>query len=157
LHPWTSYVIIPIFALANAGIPLSGDALSTAWSSRVTLGVFLGLVVGKTVGVFSAALLAAKLRIAVLPSGTTKLQLLATAMAAGIGFTVALFVTGLAYAEDIGLQDQAKVGIIAASIVAAIISSITYNLAARRAGTKTIGDDVDLDDATVPAVEPVPS
>jgi NhaA family Na+:H+ antiporter len=140
LHPWTSYVIIPIFALANAGIPLNAAALSTAFASRVTIGVFLGLVIGKTVGVFAATWIAARLGIAVIPAGVTKLQMLAISMAAGIGFTVALFVTGLAFADDVGLQDQAKVGIIAASILAAVISSITFSLAARRSPTASLAD-----------------
>ena len=131
LHPWTGYVIIPIFALANAGVPLGREALESATSSSVTLGVFLGLVVGKTVGVFAAAVIAAKLGVARLPRGVTLLQMLGIAMGAGIGFTVAIFVTGISLKDPV-LQDQAKIGIFAASFVAAVLSAVTLSAAARR-------------------------
>ncbi|MBI2703879.1 MAG: Na+/H+ antiporter NhaA [Actinobacteria bacterium] len=150
LHPWTSYLIIPIFALANAGIPLNGEALTTAWSSRITIGVFLGLVAGKTVGVFFATALAAKLRIAVLPSGVTKLQMLAISMAAGIGFTVALFVTELAFEDSLAMRDQAKVGIIAASIVAAVLSAFMFSIAHRRQ-PRAVDDDGEGSEDGAPA------
>lgn len=131
LHPWTGYVIIPIFALANAGVPLGREALSSATSSAVTLGVFFGLVVGKTVGVFAASLLAVKLGVARLPRGVTLLQMVGISMAAGVGFTVAIFVTGISL-NDAALQDQAKIGIFAASFAAAIASAIVLSRAARR-------------------------
>jgi NhaA family Na+:H+ antiporter len=131
LHPWTSYIIIPIFALANAGIPLSREALQAAVTSTVTIGVFLGLVVGKTVGVFGASVLAAKIGVARLPRGVTLLQMLGIAMGAGIGFTVAIFVTGISL-HDPFLQDQAKIGIFAASLAAALLSVVTLTVAARR-------------------------
>jgi Na+:H+ antiporter, NhaA family len=132
LHPWTGYVIIPIFAFANAAIPLNGDSLSAAASSSVTLGVFLGLLVGKTVGVTGAALVALKLGWARRPRGVTDLHILGAAIAAGIGFTVAIFVAGLAF-DDLVLQEDAKIGIFAASISAAVLSLVVLNLAARRA------------------------
>ncbi|NCY15284.1 MAG: Na+/H+ antiporter NhaA [Actinobacteria bacterium] len=132
LLPWTSYVIIPIFALCNAGILLTGEALRQAAGSSVTWGVAVGLVVGKTIGVFGAAILAIRLGLAVRPRGATNLHMIGIAMAAGIGFTVALFVTGLAFDEP-QYADQAKVGILAASAVAAILSGITLRLAASRA------------------------
>lgn len=131
LLPWTSYVIIPIFALCNAGILLTGEALRQAAGSSVTWGVALGLVVGKTVGVCGAALLAIRLGIAVRPRGATNLHMLGIAMAAGIGFTVALFVTGLAFDEPT-FTDQAKVGILLASAVAAVLSGLVLRLAAAR-------------------------
>lgn len=131
LLPWTSYVIIPIFALCNAGILLTGEALRQAAGSSVTWGVALGLVVGKTVGVCGAALLAIRLGIAVRPRGATNLHMLGIAMAAGIGFTVALFVTGLAFDEP-SFTDQAKVGILLASAVAAVLSGLVLRLAAAR-------------------------
>jgi NhaA family Na+:H+ antiporter len=131
LHPWTSYVIIPIFALANAGVPLGSEALQSARTSTVAIGVFLGLVVGKTIGVFGAAVLAARAGVARLPRGVTLLQMLGIAMGAGIGFTVAIFVTGISLKDPL-LRDQAKIGIFAASLVAAVISAITLTLASRR-------------------------
>lgn len=131
LHPWTGYLIIPVFALANAGVPLGREALSAATSSGVTFGVFFGLVAGKTIGVFAAAMLAAKIGVAKLPRGVTGLQMLGIAMAAGIGFTVAIFVTGISL-HDAALQDQAKIGIFAASFIAAALSAITLAVAAKR-------------------------
>lgn len=137
LLPWTSYVVIPIFALCNAGVALTGGALQTAASSRVTWGVFIGLVVGKTVGVFGATAIAISLGVARRPRGATSLHMIGIAMAAGIGFTVALFVTGLAF--DLPAQtDQAKVGILFASIVAAVLSTSMLRAAASRASTEEL-------------------
>ncbi len=130
LHPWTGYVIIPLFALANAGVPLGAEALRAAVTSPITIGVFLGLVVGKTIGVMGAATLASKLGVARMPDGVTMRQMLGISMAAGIGFTVAIFVTGISLADP-ALQDQAKIGIFAASLVAALLSAGVLSTARR--------------------------
>jgi NhaA family Na+:H+ antiporter len=130
LHPWTGYLIIPVFALANAGVPLGREAISAATSSAVTLGVVLGLVVGKTVGVLGASMLATRLGFARLPTGVSVLQMAGVAMAAGIGFTVAIFVTGISL-DAPALQDEAKIGIFAASFVAALLSAAVLVLSAR--------------------------
>ena len=122
LHPWTSFVIVPLFALANAGIPLSSQALSDAASSPITYGVVVGLVVGKLVGVTLFTWLAARLRIGVLPVGARWRDVVGVAALAGIGFTVSIFVAGLAF-DDTGLQNEAKVGILAASAIAAAAGS----------------------------------
>ena len=120
LHPVTGFVIIPVFALANAGVEISGETLSNALTSDVTLGIVFGLVVGKIIGVSLFSLVALRLGLAVLPAGTTRRHIVGISAIAGIGFTVSLFVTGLAF--DAGtLQDEAKVGILAASIAAAAI------------------------------------
>jgi NhaA family Na+:H+ antiporter len=132
LHPWTSFLIIPVFALANAAIPLNADALGEAASSRITWGVGLGLLVGKAVGVSGMAWLAVKLGVARLPRGATALHIFGIAIAAGIGFTVAIFITGISF-TDVALQEDAKVGIFAASIAAAVLSSIVLGAAHRRA------------------------
>jgi len=121
-HPWTSYIVVPLFALANAGVPLSRAALSAAVGSPVTGGVVLGLVVGKLVGVSGAAWLALRLRIGALPEAVTSRQLVALAAVAGVGFTVSLFIAGLAY-PSAELQDQARVGILAGSLLAALIGA----------------------------------
>jgi NhaA family Na+:H+ antiporter len=131
LHPWTSFLVVPLFALANAGVPLTASALSAAASSPITLGVVLGLVVGKPVGVAGFAWLAVRLRIGRLPENATWPDLLGVAALAGIGFTVSIFVTGLAF-EDAGLQDQAKVGILAGSLVSAIAGSLVVHRRHRR-------------------------
>jgi NhaA family Na+:H+ antiporter len=124
LHPWTSYVIIPLFALANAGIELSGEALGDAATSRVTIGVVVGLVVGKLVGVSAAAWLAVRLGIARLPAEVSWRHVVGMAGLAGIGFTVSIFVTGLAYDEGTAALDQAKVGVLVASAVAAVAGTV---------------------------------
>lgn len=101
LHPYVGYLIVPIFALANAGVPLSGALLRTSLTSRVTLGVVLGLVVGKTVGVTFFTWLFTKIGLGSLPKGVNFLHVLGVSIVAGIGFTVSLFVTVLAFEEDI--------------------------------------------------------
>jgi NhaA family Na+:H+ antiporter len=108
-----------------------------AVGSSVTWGVGLGLVVGKTIGVFGAALLAIKLGIAVRLRGATNLHLIGIALAAGIGFTVALFVTGLAF-EEPAYAEQAKVGILMASFVAAALSAAVLRIASSRVSAKEL-------------------
>jgi NhaA family Na+:H+ antiporter len=120
LHPVTGFVIIPVFALANAGVEISGETLSNALTSGITLGIVFGLVVGKIIGVSLFSLVALRLGLAVLPAGTTPRHIVGISAIAGIGFTVSLFVTGLAF-DAVALQDEAKVGILVASIVAAAI------------------------------------
>ena len=120
IHPWTSYVVVPLFALANAGVALSGDAVADAATSRITLGIVAGLLVGKFVGITGAVLLATRTRVATLPPGVTAGAVAGMALLAGIGFTVSLFVTGLAF-DDVALQDEAKLGVLFASVVAALL------------------------------------
>jgi NhaA family Na+:H+ antiporter len=122
LHPWTSYVVIPIFALANAGVELGAGPLGDAAGSRVTAGVVLGLVVGKPLGVCAFAWLAVRTGLARLPDDLGWPALVGMAGLAGIGFTVSIFVSGLAYA-DLGLQAEAKVGVLVASTLAAALGS----------------------------------
>ena len=124
LVPWSSYVIVPIFALANAGVALSGDMVSNAVSSPVTLGVAMGLVVGKPIGVLLAAWLAVRVGLAQFPRGVNLHHMVGVGLLAGIGFTVSLFVTGLAF-ENPELIDEGKVGILAASTFAGIVG-FTY-------------------------------
>ena len=119
LHPWTSFLIIPVFALANAGVELSGSALGDAVRSPVTVGIVVGLVVGKLVGVTAFSWLAVRTGVCELPRGATWTQMLGIGGVAGIGFTVSLFITNLAFSAD-DITDQAKVGILAASTVAAL-------------------------------------
>ncbi len=119
LHPWTSFVIIPIFALANAGVELSSDSVEAALSSPVTLGIVLGLVLGKLVGVGSFTWLAVRLGWCELPRGATWSKILGIGGVAGIGFTVSLFITNLAFSSP-AIIDQAKIGILVASTIAAL-------------------------------------
>jgi NhaA family Na+:H+ antiporter len=122
LHPWTSLVIVPLFALANAGVVISVTAVSDAVTSSVTQGVVLGLVVGKFVGILSFAWLGQRTRLGVLPKDTTWRGMCAVAAIAGVGFTVSLFIASLAF-EARALND-AKMGILAGSLLAAAIGTL---------------------------------
>jgi Na+/H+ antiporter NhaA len=131
MHPWTSYVIVPLFALANAGVSLDGAALERALSSPITLGIVLGLVVGKAAGISLASLGAVRARLGDLPRGVGRGQLLGASALAGIGFTVSLFVTDLAF-DDPRLQEEAKVGVLVASALAAVLGWVLFRAAGRR-------------------------
>jgi NhaA family Na+:H+ antiporter len=120
MHPFTSFLIIPVFALANAGVTLDGDALSAPGAWRVFVGVVFGLVVGKLVGISAFSWGAMRLGVGELPEGITPRQLAGAAAVAGIGFTVSLFVAGLAYPAP-ALEAAAKVGILLASAVASLV------------------------------------
>ena len=119
LHPVSSFVIVPIFALANAGVLLETDALANAGAGRVAIGVVLGLLVGKTVGIALATRVAMALRVGVLPDGVTWPQIVAVGAVAGIGFTVSLFIAELAF-DTVELVAAAKLGILAASLLASL-------------------------------------
>jgi NhaA family Na+:H+ antiporter len=130
LHPWSSFLVVPIFALANAGVVIKADSFDAAGATAVSFGIVLGLVVGKTLGIAGAAWVAARLGIARLPEGATWPMMVGIAMVAGIGFTVSLFVAELAF--DAGpLQDAAKIGVLAASTVAAVLGGIALRRACR--------------------------
>ena len=120
IHPLTSFVVLPVFALANAGVEIGGDALGEGDGARVALAVALGLVVGKLIGISAATMLAMRLRIAVLPEGVDIRSVIGIAALAGIGFTVSLFIAALAY-DDPLLVESAKLGILAGSVVSAMV------------------------------------
>ena len=127
LHPFSSLIIVPIFAMANTGVVITEKSLTTATSSVIAWGIFVGLVVGKPLGVLASALAASKARIAQLPEDASIGKLAATGSAAGIGFTVALFIADLAF-EKQELQNIAVVAIIAASVVSALLSSLIFTI-----------------------------
>jgi NhaA family Na+:H+ antiporter len=130
LHPWTSYVIVPIFALANAGIALNGNAIADAFSSRVALGVILGLAVGKPLGILLFSWLAVQARVATLPGGVTWGYIFGAGLIAGVGFTVSIFITDLAYADPV-LIERAKIGILAGSVAMALLGLALISAIAR--------------------------
>lgn len=131
LHPWTSFVVLPVFALANAGVALGADELTSSLTSSVTLGVTAGLVVGKLVGITGSSWVAARLG-ASLPRGLGWGELAGVAALAGIGFTMSLFIGNLAF-TDSDLVGDAKVGILTGSIIAALVgAAILRGRAARR-------------------------
>jgi len=122
LHPWSAFVVVPIFALANAGIRIPASELGAAFSNRVTWGVVLGLVVGKTIGISGATLLAVLFRVARLPQGVTVRYVIGAGALGGIGFTVSLFVTELAFGEAI-VGTDARLGVLVGSLIAALIGT----------------------------------
>ena len=130
LLPWSAFLVVPLFAFTNAGVDLRGGALEEAASSSLALGVGLGLLVGKPIGVTLATWIAVRLG-AELPAGVTWLGVFAVGLIAGIGFTVALFVTELSFEEEL-LLTQAKVGIFVASVLAGVIGlAMLYAASAR--------------------------
>jgi NhaA family Na+:H+ antiporter len=133
LHPWTSFAIVPLFAFANAGISLGVDDVARALGAPVTLGIVLGLVAGKVVGITGSAWLAVRLRVARLPDDVGWMHVVAVAAVAGIGFTVSLFIAALAF-EEAARVEEAKVGILVASVVATVGGALTLRLSRARPG-----------------------
>jgi Na+:H+ antiporter, NhaA family len=129
LHPWTSFIIVPVFALANAGIVLTGEAISDP--SSILVGVAVGLVLGKLFGVASFSWIAVRFGLARLPDGAAWGHIIGVAAVAGIGFTVSLFITGLAF-DSPTLQDDAKIGTLAASTVAAVLGALLLRIVGRK-------------------------
>jgi Na+:H+ antiporter, NhaA family len=115
IHPWVSFAVLPLFAFANAGITLSGEIMEQAIMSPVTLGVGIGLVIGKVSGVLGCSWMAIRVGLATMPSSLNWTSILGIGLLSGIGFTVSLFISGLAYSEG-ALDEQAKIGILLASI-----------------------------------------
>ncbi len=118
LHPVTAFLIVPLFALANTGVPTPPAAILDAATSSVGQAIFVGLVIGKPLGIVSASWLAVRLGIATLPKGVTWMHMIGVGFLGGIGFTVSLFITDLAF-EDEGAVASAKIAILLASTVAA--------------------------------------
>ncbi len=127
LHPWVGFVIMPVFALANAGVPVSIEAVG----QPVSIAVIAGLLLGKPIGIVGASWLATRLGIASLPQGVGWGAVLGGSLLAGIGFTMALFIAGLALGPEV--LDAAKVGVLVASGVAAVAGMITLSLSLRPA------------------------
>jgi NhaA family Na+:H+ antiporter len=140
-HPISAYFVVPLFALANAGIYLRDGVLGDALSSEITWAVIAGLVVGKTVGISVSALLALRFGSGTLPEGMRRVQVWGVGALGGIGFTVSLFITDLAF-TDLSLVDGAKVGIFIGSIASAILGTILL-LKTRDRGTKASPATVD--------------
>lgn len=131
LHPIVAFIIVPVFAFANAGVSLEGLTMDVAWEP-VTLGVVLGLFVGKQIGIVGSTWLAVKSGLAKLPHGATWLQVWGMSMLAGIGFTMSLFITSLAYRAQPLLQTEAKLGILMGSALSAILGMMVMVAACRK-------------------------
>jgi NhaA family Na+:H+ antiporter len=122
LHPWVAFGIMPAFALANSGVDLTALDRSQL-AGPVALGTGLGLLAGKLAGIFAFTAAAVKARLAPVPGDASLAKLAGVSIVAGIGFTVALFIAGLAFPDDPGLLDQAKVGILGGSLAAGVIGA----------------------------------
>jgi NhaA family Na+:H+ antiporter len=125
MNPFVNFLVIPIFALANAGVSLAIDT-ELLFSTNVALGVALGLLIGKVVGVVGVTLLLIKLKIAAFPNGMNIKNLFGIGLLASIGFTMSLFITSLAFTHEVYIT-QAKIGIFAASIIGGTLGYIVLN------------------------------
>lgn len=131
LHPWVAFLILPVFAFSNAGVVLAGVTLDTLMAP-IPLGIILGLFVGKTIGVFGVSALLIRLGWVKAPAGASTLQLLGISILCGIGFTMSLFVGGLAFAElDPSYAQQLKLGVLGGSLVSGVVGTILLLIAAK--------------------------
>lgn len=140
LTPYVTFLIMPIFALANAGVEINSAEYFNIFhvgpeTGAVGLGVFFGLMIGKPLGIFLASFAAVKFRVAEMPDGATWCMLLAVACLGGIGFTMSLFVDGLAY-TDAGLIDRGKIAILMGSTAAAVLGSVLIVLFSKKPNNK---------------------
>jgi NhaA family Na+:H+ antiporter len=124
-------LVVPIFAFANTGVVIRAESIKSASQSLIAWGIFFGLVIGKPLGVLIAALAAKRLKAADFPEGVNNSSLLATGSAAGIGFTVAIFIANLAF-DDAQTQDVAVLAVIVASATSALLSVILFRTLAKR-------------------------
>jgi len=138
LHLPVALIVIPLFALANAGITIDFNSIGTTIMEPVSLGIIAGLILGKVLGIFGVAWLAIKLKIATLPQGSSISQIFGVAFLGGIGFTMSIFVADLAFLNSPELIFQAKVGILAASLFAGLFGFFWLKYVAKRDDTKSI-------------------
>lgn len=129
-HPVSTFFVVPLFAFANTGVVITLDSIRGASQSLIAWGIFFGLVIGKPLGVLVAALSARSMKLVELPEGVDKSSLIATGSAAGIGFTVAIFIANLAFTDPV-IQDIAVIAVIFASVVSAAISVALFKLLQR--------------------------
>ena len=130
-HPASAFFVVPLFAFANTGVAISVETLNLASTSLIAWGIFFGLVVGKPVGILFSTVLANKLKVADMPVGSNKLMITAAGSAAGIGFTVAIFIAQIAF-DDRQTQDIAVIAVIVASVVSAMISWVMFKAFSKR-------------------------
>ncbi|WP_149548653.1 Na+/H+ antiporter NhaA [Streptomyces marokkonensis] len=134
LHPWSSYVIVPVFALANAGVDLRDGVLADALGSSLTWAVTVGLVAGKLLGVWGGAVLGTRLGLGRLPTGVGQGHVLGGGALSGIGFTVSLLIAGLAFADAPRALARATVGVLLAALFASLLGWLVFRLAAALGG-----------------------
>ncbi len=131
IHPWSSFIIVPLFAFANTGVVITSDSINDAINSPIAWGIFAGLVIGKPIGVLASVFIARKINLGQYPQGAKNVDILATGSAAGIGFTVAIFIANLAF-SDPATQDLAIFAVIIASLVSALLSVLLFKLVSRK-------------------------
>ncbi len=139
LHPWVSYLVVPVFALANAGLAIDSDLARDASTSPVSIGIAAGLILGKFSGVFFASWVAVRTGLATLPQSATWKHIAGAGMLGGIGFTVSLFITGLAYVDG-SLRDEAKAGVLVASIISALMGYAWLRLCCSPASSPEVAE-----------------
>ncbi len=145
LHPWVAFLIVPLFAVANAGVSVAAG-LGESVRSHAALGVALGLLLGKPIGIFGATWICVRTGLAPKPSGATWAQVFGVAVLAGIGFTMSIFVASLAFADRADLQDQSKVGIFLGSFVCAIAGLGLLRAVGRERETGAAEPDLRIDE-----------
>ncbi|MHB1194537.1 MAG: Na+/H+ antiporter NhaA [Longimicrobiales bacterium] len=133
IHPWAAFVVLPIFALVNAGVEITSEGLATAVRSPIALGIAGGLVLGKLVGIVAAAWLAVRIGAASLPDGVCWRHIAGVSLLGGIGFTVSLFITELAF-TDPAMVTTAKLSVLVTSAVAGVIGFLVLKTVVRRKG-----------------------
>jgi len=131
IHPWSSFIIVPLFAFANTGVVITSDSINDAINSPIAWGIFAGLVIGKPIGVLASVFIARKINLGQYPQGAKSVDILATGSAAGIGFTVAIFIANLAF-SDPATQDLAIFAVIIASLVSALLSVLLFKLVSKK-------------------------
>ena len=131
VHPWSSFIIVPLFAFANTGVVITNDSINDAINSPIAWGIFAGLVIGKPIGVLASVFIARKINLGQYPQGAKNVDILATGSAAGIGFTVAIFIANLAFSDQV-TQDLAILAVIIASLVSAVLSVLLFKLVSRK-------------------------
>jgi len=130
-HPISTFFVVPIFAFSNTGVVITTESIKGASQSLIAWGIFLGLVIGKPLGILFVSIAAKRSKLADYPEGATNSSILATGSAAGIGFTVAIFIANLAF-EDAQTQDIAVLAVVVASVVSALFSITLFKLLSRR-------------------------
>ena len=130
-HPISTFFVVPVFAFTNTGVVITAESIKDASQSVIAWGIFVGLVIGKPLGVLITSIAAKRSKLAEFPEGATNSSILATGSAAGIGFTVAIFIANLAF-DDAQTQDIAVLAVIAASLVSALLSIALFKLLARK-------------------------
>jgi NhaA family Na+:H+ antiporter len=134
LHPYVAYLILPLFAFAAAGFSLKGLSLADL-ASPVALGIALGLFLGKQIGVFGLAALAIGLKVARRPTGAKWLELYGVSLLCGVGFTMSLFIGGLAFDPgDMLAQTEVRLGVVAGSVLSTLVGMAVLRLAQRQRG-----------------------